>query len=377
MLRLIIGADLAPTINNIHFFQKSDIKSLIDVELHNILKEADYRVFNLEAPLVDEVDPIIKCGPNLISPRSTISGIKAIGVDLFTLANNHILDQNVQGLYSTIQLLNKNNIAYVGVGDSLELASKPYIFEKKGLKIGVYACAEHEFSIASEKMPGANPYDPLYSFDHVKNLKEECDFVAVLFHGGKEHYRYPSPMLQRIFRKFSEVGADLVVAQHTHCVGCMEEYHGGTLVYGQGNFIFSMADNVYWNTGLLLDITIESKGKYCCNYIPIIKRGNGISFDRDNSTIQGFLERSKQILQPGFIQDQYKRFAQTMSREYFYRISGRIAKFLPFRILNKLTNYKLFSIIYSSDYHAIVENCFECEAHRELFVCYLKQHRMR
>lgn len=377
MLRLCIGADLVPTNNNVHMFNKCNIDDLIGRELSDVLKESDYRVFNLEVPLVDQQRPIVKCGPNLIAPTSTIRGIKEIGVDLLTLANNHILDQDIQGLDSTIQLLHNNNIAYVGVGDSLETASKPRIFEKNGLRIGFYACAEHEFSIASEKLSGANPYDPLYSFDHVRDLKKECDFVVVLYHGGKEHYRYPSPMLQRIFRKFAEVGADLVVAQHTHCVGCMEEYNGSTLIYGQGNFLFSMDDNEYWNTALLISVDIEAKGVYHCEYIPIKKNGNGIILDSDSGTINEFFARSAKIQQEGFIQTQYEALAESMCKGYFSRISGRLFSFLPIRILNKLMSYKLFSIVYGPKVYASIENCFECEAHRELFTCFLRQKRIK
>ena len=63
------------------------------------------------------------------------------------LANNHIMDHGESGLYSTIELLKEHNIDYVGVGKSLSEAQKPYIIEKDGQRIGVYACAEHEFSI--------------------------------------------------------------------------------------------------------------------------------------------------------------------------------------------------------------------------------------
>jgi len=55
----------------------------------------------------------------------------------------------------------------------------------------VYTCAEHEFTIATENTPGANPFDPLESLDHIQELKSKCDFVLVLYHGEKAHYRYP------------------------------------------------------------------------------------------------------------------------------------------------------------------------------------------
>ena len=103
-MKIIIGADLVPTESNYELFNNADVKVLIGSDLNNILSEADYRIFNLEVPLTNVETPIAKCGPNLISPPSTIAGIKAIGVDFLTLANNHILDQGEQGLYSTIDI---------------------------------------------------------------------------------------------------------------------------------------------------------------------------------------------------------------------------------------------------------------------------------
>ena len=63
-----------------------------------------------------------------------------------------------------------------------------------------------------------------------------------IINGGKEHYRYPSPDLQKICRKFIDKGADLVVCQHSHCIGCEEKYNHGTIVYGQWNFLFDRSN---------------------------------------------------------------------------------------------------------------------------------------
>jgi len=219
-MQLLIAADLVPTESNIDLFNKADIKTLLGEELFSIWNSADVRIFNLEVPLVDKRKPIDKCGPNLIAPKSTAKGIKALKPSLITLANNHIMDQGIQGLNSTREVLNSYNIPYIGVGDNLFEASKPYILNQKGLKIGIYACAEHEFSIAEENKPGANPFDPLESLDHIYNLKKKCDYVIVLYHGGKEHYRYPSPYLQKVCRKMVDKGANLVITQHSHCIGC-------------------------------------------------------------------------------------------------------------------------------------------------------------
>ena len=50
------------------------------------------------------------------------------------------------------------------------------------------------------KSLGANPFDPLETPDHIAELKSRCDYVIVLYHGGKEYYRCPSPNLRKVFR---------------------------------------------------------------------------------------------------------------------------------------------------------------------------------
>lgn len=367
-MSILIGADIVPTKSNMVQFNKGDAAFLVGSELLKVLNDADYRIFNLEVPLTDVCSPIDKCGPNLIAPTSTINGYKSIGVDFVTLANNHILDQGEQGLQSTCDLLRKNNIAYCGVGDNLSRAKIPYIFELDGRKIGIYACAEHEFSIAAEDSFGANPFDPLETFDHISSLEQEVDYVIVLYHGGKEHYRYPSPNLQRVCRKFVKSGADLVVCQHSHCIGCEEKYLDGTIVYGQGNFLFDDGESEFWQTSLLIKIDNEFK----ISYIPIRKNNETVRLATPNDAcdiLDFFIQRSEEIKQKGFIEARYSEFAYSMLNGYLFRVSG-CGKSLFFRILNKLTGrrYGIWKLKrrFGKQQLLSVQNVLECEAHREL-----------
>ncbi len=186
-MELLVAADLVPTEVNIEAFNKAEIKALLGNELLSIWYSADIRIFNLEVPLTDTEEPIDKCGSNLIAPTSTVNGIKALSPTLVTLANNHIMDQGMRGLKSAIDILRRHGISYIGAGYNLFEASQPSILHGDGIKIGIYACAEHEFTIAEDDMPGANPFDPLESLEHIHRLKKESDYVIVLYHGGKEH----------------------------------------------------------------------------------------------------------------------------------------------------------------------------------------------
>ena len=373
-MSVIIGADIVPTRSNIEYFEKARAEKLIGKELNSLLEKSDFNIFNLEVPLTDVQSPIKKEGPNLIASRGCIAGLKELNVNLLTLANNHIMDQGIQGFKSTINVLRQSGIAYVGSGWNIQEARKPFYFDSKGIKYGVYACTEHEFSIANEKQPGANPFDPLESLDHVANIKNHCDFLIVLYHGGKEYYRYPSPYLQKVCRRLIEKGADLVVCQHSHCVGCMEEYRSGTIVYGQGNFIFDNNDNDSWRTSLLVNINDHGK----LEYIPLKKEGEFVRLapEKDSYNIlKGFRERSKEILEPEFIEKRYRLFAKESCNGYMLFFSGKKSSYI-FKIFNKITKNHLQSFYaqrYLDKHRTGLRNYIECEAHRELVLKGIEQ----
>ncbi len=104
---LLIGGDLSPTLSNYSAFSDGNINSIVDDKLLAVLRAADFRIFNLEVPLTDIWKPIRKDGPNIIAPVLTINGIKLLDITIAVLANNHILDQGEQGLYQTMELLEK------------------------------------------------------------------------------------------------------------------------------------------------------------------------------------------------------------------------------------------------------------------------------
>lgn len=373
-MRLIIGADLVPTESNAEFFKAGDAKTLIGKELLERFNNADYTIFNLEVPLTDKKHPIVKYGPNLIASTATIAGLKAINPHFFGLANNHILDQGVEGLESTIKVLDNAGIDYSGVGKNIDEASKPFIKKIGGKKIGIYCCAEHEYSIVTDSNPGANPFDPLESLDHIVELKKNVDYVIVLYHGGKEHYRYPSPYLQKVCRRLIDKGANLVVCQHSHCIGCEEKYGSGTIVYGQGNFLFDDSDNEFWQTGLLIELDEEFK----VSYIPIVKDGNKVRFASERNKyeiLDAFHKRSEEIKQPEFVNKNYATFAKQMEREYLFRFSGVLGRNIFVRVLNKFTSYGFMRKLYPTNSRLAIENAVDCEAHRELVIEVMRRYR--
>lgn len=373
-MKILIGADAVPTKENYPAFAAGDTETIVGAELTDLLKSADYRVFNLEMPLTSENRPIDKNGPALCAPGETVAGYETLGTDLLTLANNHILDRGEAGLKETMDLLKAKNISFLGAGENVDRAGEPFYVTVDGVKIGFFACAENEFSCATADSTGANPYDPLVSFDIVAAMKEHCDRIIVLYHGGIEHYRYPSPMLQRVCRKFADAGADLIVCQHSHCVGCMEEYRERKIIYGQGNFIFAGQSDECWKTGLLLQIG----DAFRLDFIPVVGTAQGTRLadeEEAKAILDGFYLRSEEIKSRDFIETKYRKVA--CWRAYFYAPALLGKDRGPFvGALNKLTNGRFSKFLVDRLPKKVLlqwKNHIKTEAHRELLLAGLDE----
>ena len=133
-------------------------------------------------------------------------------------------------------------------------------------------------------------------------------------------------------------GADVVVCQHTHCIGCEEKYNHGTIVYGQGNFLFDLVDNEFWNTGVLVCITDDFK----IEYIPVVKKEETVrcaSSGEKEAILKAFFERSEAIQDGGFVKQQYRDFANKMS-DYYLSGVNTLYNNVFYKVLNKVTGYR-------------------------------------
>ena len=373
-MSLLICGDFGPTKSNLKLFEERKIMELFGSDLISLFRQAHFKLCNLETPLTDTIDSLKKGGPCLASPTYSAYVLNDLGFNLVGLANNHILDQGIGGLHSTIDCLEANGINHFGAGENIKEASDPFVTINNGKKYGFYACAEHEFSYAHSSTPGANPYDSIVSFSHVSELKKQVEYCVVLYHGGKEYYRYPSPELQRRCRMFVDSGADLVVCQHSHCIGCKEEYNGGVIVYGQGNFLFDRKDNEFFNSGLL--IYVDDDGTI--NYVPVEKCGSGIRLSdavTGRKILDDFFKRSSEILDVGFIEKAFDLFANSTINNYLLTISGQKSSIL-YKIMYKIfgeryNNVCIKQTFSEQDILALIDY-FDCEAHRETILAGLR-----
>ena len=375
MITIIIGGDVCPTSADIGLFVAGDAEGIFH-DLIDDMRQADLSLVNLECPLTDVELPITKCGPNLRAPVAAMNAIRRSGIDVLNLANNHILDHGGTGLASTLQVAENAGIGTVGAGQHRDEARRILIYPTKGVRIGILGVAEHEFSIATNTSPGANPLDLIDVTRNIAEQRGNFDYLIVLLHGGNEHYPYPSPKLMDTCRFLVEQGANTVVCQHSHCVGCCEEYRGGHIVYGQGNLVFHNGTPTSgWNEGVLVYLHLLDDGSSHMELAPFEQSRNEPGARRlppvaAQVLLEAMNKRSANIQVPGFVECQWQRFCNEKRHLY---LSMALGHGRVFRRLNRRGH--LFRLIYSAKSRSTMENMIRCDAHRNVLETIFDQMR--
>ena len=322
-MKIIIGGDVAVRQDCEKLFRECRSNELFG-DVCGLFKRAERVLVNLECTATDKDTPIKKIGPNIKAPLNTVKTLKDAGVTDCILANNHIFDFGKAGMADTLAELEKHGINYTGFGENEEDSRRNMIITDGKTKVAVVAVCEHEYTYALPNRMGARPYDPYDTNEDIENAKRESDYVIVLYHGGKEECRYPSPRLLKACRSMVKHGADLVLCQHSHCIGCFEEFEGGKILYGQGNFHFiskafeTREDGGYmWNTGLLVEVDIDTEMKV--TFIPTAVDGTSVTLakgEMKEKLLDELFERSMS-LKDGTWYDRWREFALSQER---YRV---------------------------------------------------------
>lgn len=330
-VRMMFGADLFPTERIVDAFRSGDLGDLVDGKIRDLLKCADYTVFNLEGCLTDAHTPIHKVDPIIRAPTDAVRGFAQLPISCFALANNHIMDYGPAGYADTRRTLADAGYESFGAGDREDTVEGCKIVAINGIRIGLYNVAETMFNIPGPDRPGANLYDPVRVCGDIRRLKAETDHVVVIYHGGTEFFWYTNAMMRARLRGMADAGADLVLTQHTHCIAPQEDYHGSRLLYGQGDFWFPRHDTEYKKHGLLIDVTF-TKDSFSAERHLLIHEGNRVAL-AEPQDLSAFDERSLR-----------QRNGDAFDAEYAAYADEKITKFLrAFRGKNLLDKvlYKL------------------------------------
>jgi hypothetical protein len=210
------------------------------------LRDADIAFANLETPVVPrpQSDP---SRPRLFhAPPALLGALRAAGITVVSLANNHIYDQGQAGLEATLDEVTAAELLAVGAGKTPYEAERPLVIVFQSVRIAFLGYAEFFNNplpaSAQPNSPSANRIDPDRMVEAVQRARREADFVTVSVHWGVEYAPAPRRWQIDLAYRLLDAGADVILGHHPHVLQPIEVYRTrdgrtGLVMYSLGNFI--------------------------------------------------------------------------------------------------------------------------------------------
>lgn len=237
--------------------------------LKDFVKDSDISIGNYET--TTNPDLPVAGFPRFNVPAAYLKDLKETGFDIVSTANNHSMDTELEGVFSTMEAAKEAGLDYVG---SFKDKSDRILFkEVKGIKLAflayTYGCNGRENLIVPREEVENLGY--LSDEDQIKKdigraKAQGADFVIVYPHWGIEYQSMPNEAQITLGRKMIDWGADLVIGNHPHVVEPVEVYQAedgrkGLIAYALGNFIsyqnYENSKDIRVEHSLALEIDLE------------------------------------------------------------------------------------------------------------------------
>lgn len=264
---------------NMHSLKKrgGKIESSLSTDLLEEMRQADILMVNNEFSYSLRGEPLPEKAFAFRSRPENVELLHEMGVDIVSLANNHVYDWGEDALFDTLDTLKNAGIPYIGAGRNLDEAGAPYYFEVNGRTIAYISATQVErndnpdtkgatevtagtFRCFSEKEFGR-------LLEIVKEADNKADMTVVYIHWGTENTDELHWAQEWQAPKLVEAGADLIVGDHPHCLQGIDFIEGVPVFYSIGNFWFNSKS---LDTGLL-KVTFDEKGEVQCSFLPALQ----------------------------------------------------------------------------------------------------------
>lgn len=189
--------------------------------------------------------------------------LKFIGTDVIEITGNHLNDYGSKWLAYTLDVYDREGIAYFGGGRNLEDSYKPATFNINGCKIAFVGANSYgpASDWAGEDTPGSTPVnmwddvqkekDMQKMKDIVKKLKSEGFFVIFTFQYMETDSYYPTKEQVEDFRAMIDAGADIVSGSQAHQPMGVDFWKNGFINYGLGNLFFDQMQRIGTRQGII------------------------------------------------------------------------------------------------------------------------------
>jgi poly-gamma-glutamate synthesis protein (capsule biosynthesis protein) len=276
--------------------------------LRNLADKTDLFIGNLEIPLTSCKSRTTRKTAAELKARSQfilkadpahIQDLKASGLRLVALANNHAMDFGPAGLRETTSLLAKAGIHFGGAGESWSLAARPAIVKarKKVALVSALAFMNRDSlwkcSPAKTNSPGIYVLSLGGKIDGkakeqlrlwIGAARKEADLVVVGLHWGQERQTVPTPYQVALGRACVEAGADIVWGHHPHVLQGAEIYRGKPILYSLGNLVATNS-----NSTSLVSLSYSAKGVHLTEH-PVLIRNGEAALSKGTGTLRKLSE---------------------------------------------------------------------------------------
>jgi poly-gamma-glutamate synthesis protein (capsule biosynthesis protein) len=213
-----------------------------------LLRGADLAIANLECAITGHHErwPGAPKAFYFGAAPAAAQALRDAGVELVSLANNHILDYGVPGLLDTLDLLDAHGIAHTGAGRDLDAALQPAIVERRGLRIGMAAFCDHQHDFAAgvdrPGMAWLDLRDEAAAVDAFARALAPlraagCDWTVLSLHWGPNLVWRPAPHRQRLAHAALDLGWRIVFGHSAHVFHGVELYREGVILYAAGDLV--------------------------------------------------------------------------------------------------------------------------------------------
>lgn len=222
-----------------------------------LLTSADLAMVNLECVISDKGYKNSYKAYTFRAPVETLTTLKSAGIDIVSLANNHVADYGNSAFSDMLERLKASGVGYVGGGLNEEEAYSPLYVEIKGVRFAFLAFSNIEipwFTAQGDSM-GVAWFDDSKVVSAITTASQNSDYVVVMPHWGIEYTDVLLPDQERLAHLMIDSGADLIIGGHPHHTQRIEEYNGGKIYYSVGNFIFDgPGTHAGWYDGYIVEV---------------------------------------------------------------------------------------------------------------------------
>ncbi|GGO69810.1 CapA family protein [Nonomuraea cavernae] len=231
-----------------------------------VLRKADLSMINLETAITTGGTPAPGKQYTFRAPASAFTALKAAGVDVVSMANNHGMDYMETGLADSLAAIKRSRFPVVGIGKDEAEAYKPYRKVVNGNRVSIIGATQvldaefiASWTAGGEKGGLASAKNEDRLLKAVRQARKNSDTVIVHLHWGTEMQKCPNPAQLSLAPKLVKAGADVVVGGHAHILLGAGYLGNAYISYGLGNFVFYNSNPATTGRTGVLTLTINGR----------------------------------------------------------------------------------------------------------------------